>query len=1344
MGPGIIGRTRKVKGERFIVVMLVLLMAVPSMPAEAARTVTISAPNGGETVMGGSTFKITWNVSSVEGAVKLWYSTDGGRTYPGFIATVTNIDVSNMYPWAVPNNINSTKVRLKIDWITRMDPPFMVIGSDTSDANFTVRPGIVLRFTQVPARVGFGAYYLLRWDLDDAVNKTEGLAIQYRYRTNASVGWTAWRPGGANLSCIPPEQGGIWWAPDYYRLGQLQLKISAHDRCPVGNVLAENVSGIFDISSLWIELQSPNGGETLTGGRTWEIKWRTPEDPEGAIIGVGLYYSLDGGSTWIGIVEGSENDFSHVWNVPAGLDSTRLRLRVDALRVEWGIIASDFSDGNCTLISDPNTITVSLMDPNPYTPRGIAIPGNHSYGISWSMTGSRSLVAMFRLYLSTDNGTTYSHFTNASSAVSGTEWHVPAIDTNEAKVKVELLKTDSTVKTAVSNQPFVIFTNIPCNRPPKAIVGPPQQVNEGTRVYLDGTGSYDPDRESLTYSWRQVDTSGYSVALTDAGTARPYFVPKIRDFQVDMLFRLTVSDGHSTEPDYLENVGVATVTVDPLPPTVTGIWPTRIWAGMKLYISGTEMAGAQVYLGDTLTGTFPTSPVDSVTYDPDTGANVTILETVPHKPLLLTIRTAAGACTCSTVVDVYPKPQYCMDYGFRFGNPSKDYLDYPWLFWEEGTYHDTFGDDVYLNLWICIGIPYWTPSDGWQCWGYEVSQPIAPDPFAAVLFLAGFCWLASNGECYGASATSLQFYHDVLDAYDFNRSTSHVNQLDFSGELERRIDWMHGSQISSEALGWMIVNQVGDLAPGSEPDWGMGIFLHQVREAVASGELGIVSILDGGQGHAMVPYLVEDVDATHTRIYVYDINRPQWSEDARAVNSLLYSADEHEDHPPYIEIDRGPTYWEWSYVNAGNAHWGGATGISFLPYHTVNGSRTLPLTPEGIYNFIMGAATSSVTDGNGGRMAIEDNGSFTTEIPGGRPMVFYDGAGPDHSAYFLPQGNYTSNIKGVRDGTYNMTFISNRSAYSIEDAQVGAGSRDTAGIVYEGANQYMGALHYKTSDAQKKYQTTHLNKFGTRERVYRISNATLFGDSEAVINTTPDYNAIAFFNNGSHSFTFDVEFQGNVVDEKLWNSSDRPTGLPTASRKGITIGPCQTLVIRPSTWLDLGHANVTIDGETPVQPPPAKRVPGAIWGLSATATQAQVNLSWNAPVDDGGSPITGYRILRGLAVGNLSLMLTISNGTSYVDPSVSAGTTYFYAVMAVNAIGSGNATTSVEVTVPKKPDGGGGGGNGASAGGISILPLILMIIIAVGAIGVAVMMARKKRPPPDDSPRAESGTGTGR
>ncbi len=105
-----------------------------------------------------------------------------------------------------------------------------------------------------------------------------------------------------------------------------------------------------------------------------------------------------------------------------------------------------------------------------------------------------------------------------------------------------------------------------------------------------------------------------------------------------------------------------------------------------------------------------------------------------------------------------------------------------------------------------------------------------------------------------------------------------------------------------------------------------------------------------------------------------------------------------------------------------------------------------------------------------------------------------------------------------------------------------------------------------------------------------------------------------------------------------------------------------------------------------VSTPPT--VPGAPTGLTATAGKAQVALSWMAPSSDGGSSISGYDVYEGTSAGAES---STAVNTSLVFPStytvtgLTNGTTYYFTVEAVNAVGNSAASNEASATPMASP-----------------------------------------------------------
>src|SRR2546430_2206370 len=89
--------------------------------------------------------------------------------------------------------------------------------------------------------------------------------------------------------------------------------------------------------------------------------------------------------------------------------------------------------------------------------------------------------------------------------------------------------------------------------------------------------------------------------------------------------------------------------------------------------------------------------------------------------------------------------------------------------------------------------------------------------------------------------------------------------------------------------------------------------------------------------------------------------------------------------------------------------------------------------------------------------------------------------------------------------------------------------------------------------------------------------------------------------------------------------------------------------------------------------------PSAPTGLTATAANAQVNLTWNA-----GTGATGYYVKRSTSSGT-EVQIAAQSATAYSANSVSNGTTYYYVVSAYNSYGQSANSAEVSDTPAAPP-----------------------------------------------------------
>ena len=145
-----------------------------------------------------------------------------------------------------------------------------------------------------------------------------------------------------NILLIPDENG--------VETGSYEIKVTAHNVPSGPQPFAVVVSGGLALTAgPSIDLTSPVGGEQWYAGSTETITWSTTEG-EGAITGVDLDLSTDGGVSWTTMEQGLPDTGSYTWTIP---DESTVEARVRATVHDANDMSGYSTSMDFSIIGDP-------------------------------------------------------------------------------------------------------------------------------------------------------------------------------------------------------------------------------------------------------------------------------------------------------------------------------------------------------------------------------------------------------------------------------------------------------------------------------------------------------------------------------------------------------------------------------------------------------------------------------------------------------------------------------------------------------------------------------------------------------------------------------------------------------------------------------------------------------------------------------------------------------------------------------------------------------------------------------------------------------------------------------
>ena len=238
------------------------------------------------------------------------------------------------------------------------------------------------------------------------------------------------------------------------------------------------------------------------------------------------------------------------------------------------------SDGTNTDVTDQVTITIQDVPANNPPTVDAGQDQTVDEGDAVTLSGTASDPEGDHLtYLWSHDSALPITVSNATSQL--TTFTAPAVN-SDVTVTFVLSVSDGT-NTDVTDQVTITIQDVPINNPPTVDAGQDQTVDEGDAVTLSGTAS-DPEGDHLTYLWSH--DSALSITVSNAASQLTTFTAPAVDSDVTVTFVLSVSDGTNT--DVTDQV---TVTIQDVPannpPTVDAGQDQTVDEGDVVTLNGT-------------------------------------------------------------------------------------------------------------------------------------------------------------------------------------------------------------------------------------------------------------------------------------------------------------------------------------------------------------------------------------------------------------------------------------------------------------------------------------------------------------------------------------------------------------------------------------------------------------------------------------------------------------------------------------------------------------------------------------------------------------------------------------
>ncbi|MGQ9806892.1 MAG: C1 family peptidase [Armatimonadota bacterium] len=286
----------------------------------AGPGVQVVSPNGGEVWVRGETRTVAWTSSNLTTPVAIELSRNNGSTWETITASTPN---DGNHDWTVAGTASA-------QCLVRVRSVDYAEASDTSNAVFSIGQRSITLISPAPYQVlQIGSPMDVAWTgeaLEGPVKIEISRDNRATWKTLIEAAETGPTGGQVRLAVSPPGTNS-----GYIRL-----------TCVNSPSISDTNVNYFRIVGTWVEVQSPNGAQTLLAGDVYGILWNAV-----AITGMcEVQLSTDSGSTWQTVASNrSIQNGYYAWTVP-DISSTTCRIRVVSL--DYPAVMDD-SDADFTI-----------------------------------------------------------------------------------------------------------------------------------------------------------------------------------------------------------------------------------------------------------------------------------------------------------------------------------------------------------------------------------------------------------------------------------------------------------------------------------------------------------------------------------------------------------------------------------------------------------------------------------------------------------------------------------------------------------------------------------------------------------------------------------------------------------------------------------------------------------------------------------------------------------------------------------------------------------------------------------------------------------------------------------